>query len=104
MNQEQLDNLFTYHKPFGTQPERYEKIRAAAKAYAQVVNENCPESREKSISITNLQLSVMLANSSIAVNEVEPPAEEAKKEDASAPEKTPDAQMNTTAAPAQAAA
>ena len=29
-----LENIFTYHKPFGDQPQRYEKLRAAAKEYA----------------------------------------------------------------------
>ncbi len=79
MTKEQLDNLFTYHKPFGTQPERYEALRAKAKELAHLINESCPESREKSIAITHLQNSVMLANASIAVNEVEPPTQEAER-------------------------
>ncbi len=34
-----------------------------------MMNSLCPESREKSLAITNLQQSVMWANASIAINE-----------------------------------
>lgn len=71
MTAEKIENTFTYHKPFGSQPERYEMIRAAAKGIAKIISTTCPDSREKSLAITNLQQAVMWANASIAINEVE---------------------------------
>ena len=71
ITEEQIKDIFTYHKPFGDQPQRYESIRAAAKALAILVIYYCPESREKSLAITNLQQAVMWANASIAINEKE---------------------------------
>lgn len=69
MTAEQINNIFTYHSPKGNQPERYENIRAAARDLAHVINDSCPNSREKSLALTQLQLSTMLANASIAINE-----------------------------------
>ena len=66
-----LDNNFAYHKPFGSQPARYELIRAKAKEFAEVLAVSCPESRELSLAMTNLETAVMWANASIARNENE---------------------------------
>jgi hypothetical protein len=73
MNQQQLDNIFTYHAPQGTQLERYSAIREIAKSAATTINLMCPESREKALALTNLQQTVMWANASIAINEVPVP-------------------------------
>ena len=64
-----IENTFTYHAPTGTQPERYQLIRAGAKELAKIIANLCPESREKSIALTNLQQAVMWANASIAIGE-----------------------------------
>ena len=66
-----LNKIFTYHKPFGNQPERYEALRAKAYELARMIEDCCPDSREKSLAITNVQQSVMWANAAIAVNEVD---------------------------------
>lgn len=66
-----IDNIFTYHKPFGSQPSRYEQIRETAKELAAMILDACPESREKSLALTNVQQAVMWANASIAINEKE---------------------------------
>lgn len=66
-----IEHTFKYHKPFGNQPTRYEIIREAAKALAYVIELNCPDSRERSVALTNLQQTVMWANASIAINEVD---------------------------------
>lgn len=66
-----VNNIFTYHRPFGNQPERYEKLRNKAKELATMIMESCPESREKSLALTNLQQTIMWANASIAINEKE---------------------------------
>lgn len=69
---EEIENTFTYHKPFGDQPQRYEAIRAIAKSLAYRIHRSCPVSRERSLALTNLQQAIMWANASIAVNEREP--------------------------------
>lgn len=69
MTAAQIENIFTYHSPFGTQQERYVKLREKAKELGQMINESCPESREKSIAITKLQECIQMANASISINE-----------------------------------
>ncbi len=71
MNKDQIENIFMYHKPFGNQPQQYENIRAVAKDLAKTIEKHCPDSREKSLAITNLQQAVMWANASIAINKRE---------------------------------
>lgn len=63
---ERIENNFTYHRPSGDQPERYERIRAKAKELAYLIDELCPDSREKSLAMTQLEDAVMWANASIA--------------------------------------
>ena len=64
-----IEKNFTYHAPKEGQPERYERIRYKAKMLATYINENCPDSQEKSLAFTNLEQAVMWANASIARNE-----------------------------------
>lgn len=64
-----INNVFSYHAPKGDQAERYAVIRESAKELARIIDEKCPDSREKSLALTNLQQSVMWANASIAINE-----------------------------------
>ena len=66
-----IEYTFTYHKPFGNQPQRYETLRSKAKELAYEIDKCCPESREKSLALTSLQQTIMWANASIAVNEKE---------------------------------
>lgn len=68
----QIDIAFTYHAPFGSQRERYEDIRDAAKRFAYFVVDTTPPSREQSLFLTKLEEAVMWANASIARNEKEP--------------------------------
>jgi hypothetical protein len=68
MQQSDLDNRFTYHPPTEGQPGKYEEIRDTAKNLAEVINELCPESREKSLAVTNLEQAVFWANAGIARN------------------------------------
>lgn len=64
-----LENRFTYHPPKGDQPDRYDHIRRNAKMLASIFEDYCPESREKSLAMTNLEQAVMWANAAIARNE-----------------------------------
>lgn len=68
MDQDRIENNFTYHPPRGDQPERYEKIRENAKWLAQLINQLCPESREKSLAMNHIETAVMWANAAIARN------------------------------------
>lgn len=65
----ELENRFSYHSPKEGQPEKYTAIREKAKELAHMIDELCPNSREKSVSMTNLETAVMWANASIARNE-----------------------------------
>ena len=71
MTDEEINNIFTYHKPQTSQLTRYEKIREDARMFAHTINNLCPGSREKSLAITSLQQVVMWANASIAIHEQE---------------------------------
>ncbi|MDY7222078.1 Acb2/Tad1 domain-containing protein [Halalkalibacterium halodurans] len=64
----QIENNFTYHPPKEDQPEKYTKIREKAKELALLIDQECPNSREKSLAMTKLEETVMWANASIARN------------------------------------
>lgn len=66
---EQLENNFKYHSPKEGQPEKYTAIREKAKELAYLIDELCPNSREKSLAITKIEEASMWANASIARNE-----------------------------------
>ena len=67
---ENLEEIFTYHGPNSDQVIRYNAINKAAKALARVVLENCPDSRERSLALTDIQAGRMWANASIALEAV----------------------------------
>jgi hypothetical protein len=69
MDQKTIENNFIYHAPKEGQAEKYQAIRDLAKEVAHFINDVCPESREKSLALTNLEQSIMWANASIARNE-----------------------------------
>lgn len=64
-----IENWFKYHTPKGNQAERYTKIREAAKVFAYVIDESCPNSADKTVAMRKLREVVMMANVSIACNE-----------------------------------
>jgi hypothetical protein len=68
-SQEEINNIFMYHATSGNQPIKYEAIRQAAKDFAQIVNELCPDSREKLMAFTELETACFWANAAIARNE-----------------------------------
>lgn len=63
-----IENNFMYHAPKEGQPEKYHELREKAKELAYLIHELCPDSREKSVALTELETSVMWANASIARN------------------------------------
>lgn len=64
-----IETNFTYHPPLPGQPERYQLIRSKAKELAVLLEQECPQSRELSLAMTNLEQSVFWANAAIARNE-----------------------------------
>ena len=68
MTGQQLGELFSYQTPTDGQVERYRTIREAARGLAGLVNELCPNSRETSLAITNIQQAVLWANASIGIH------------------------------------
>lgn len=65
---EQIENNFRYHSPSENQVDRYTYLRSAAKDFADGIDERCPDSREKSLALTNLEQAVFWANAAIARN------------------------------------
>lgn len=64
-----IENNFTYHPPNEDQVTRYQMLREAAKDLAHLIDELVPDSREKSVAMTNLETSIFWANAGIARNE-----------------------------------
>ncbi len=64
-----LDNWFTYHKPVGDQPERYEVIRNKAKELAEIFLANSNASADQTAAFRKLRETVMAMNLAIACNE-----------------------------------
>lgn len=74
MNQNpQIEKAFTYHAPKPGQPEVYTQIREAAKKLAYTLDAKIPDSREKSLALTNLEQAVFWANAAIARNGLKDP-------------------------------
>lgn len=66
---ETINKNFTYHPPKEDQPKRYQTLRDEAKELALLIDQSCPDSREKSLAFTKLEEAVFWANASIARNE-----------------------------------
>ena len=64
-----IERNFTYHTPKNDQPDRYQELRDKAKEFAYLIDQLCPNSREKSLAMTKLEESCFWANASIARNE-----------------------------------
>lgn len=71
INTDAINTMFTYHAPKGDQLERYHALRKAAREFAMLILEACPDSAERTLALRDLQRAVMMANASIAVNEAD---------------------------------
>ena len=65
---DELRKRFTYHAPKEGQPKTYQQLRENAGYYAELIDQLCPDSREKSLAITKLEEAVFWANAAIARN------------------------------------
>ena len=68
MREYPIENNFTYHAPKEGQQEKYVALRAKAKELAALFLELVPDSRERSVALTELENSVFWANAGIARN------------------------------------
>jgi hypothetical protein len=66
MSNPQIENNYKYHFP--KEPAKHEAIRENAKKLAYLIDEQVPNSREKSLAMTKLEEAVMWANAGIARN------------------------------------
>lgn len=65
---DQIENLFTYHAPTDEQKKSYEVLRKGAMDFARLIDENCPESPDRTAAIRHLREAVMTANAAIATD------------------------------------
>ena len=69
MDHADLKNRFTFHPVTGVEQGKiYDSIRAHALDFALWLDENVPDSREKSLAITHLEEVVFWSNASVARN------------------------------------
>lgn len=69
MTNEQLTETFgPYRKPTEVTIPKYQAIVEKTLALAELINDVCPESREKSTALTSLQATRMWANAAIAIH------------------------------------
>lgn len=73
MDSNELQNRFAYHAPDDEKRRRHELVRDMHYDLAEIVNDLCPEGREKSLAITKLEEAMMWANAAIARNPVPEP-------------------------------
>lgn len=71
MTKKELENVFSYHAPTEDQVKDYNTIRSEGKRLASIINELCPDSRERSLALTKIREAVMWANAAIACNQEE---------------------------------
>jgi hypothetical protein len=69
MEKAELEKRFTYHNPNPEQTQKLENIRKNMKWLAELLDEMCPESREKSLALTQLEQAQFWANASIVRSE-----------------------------------
>lgn len=63
---ERIERDFTYHQPTTQSIVKMTNLRARARGLAHYIDEIVPDSREKSLAMTNLEQAVMWVNASIA--------------------------------------
>lgn len=71
MDIKELENRFRHHSPKPGQTQKYESIRQECLDLALYLVDQCPESRELSVSISRLEDVCFYANASIARREFE---------------------------------
>jgi hypothetical protein len=70
MDISELIKRFTYHEPTPEKIDTFRDIRQAGFNLVEILNKVLPDSREKSLAITNIEQAVMWANASLARNKI----------------------------------
>jgi hypothetical protein len=66
VKKDNVDSVFTYHPPSDDKTRAaYEAVREGAKAFAKVILEHTPRSKDQEAAIRQLRLCVYTANSAI---------------------------------------
>jgi len=65
MSKEEIETRFSYHSPTSEHVELFELMRSKVKELGYLINEVCPESREKSMAFSKLEECLFHINSSI---------------------------------------
>jgi len=68
VNKDELMEIFIFHPVKIGQAEKYQAMREMGMKLAFLIDETCPQSREKSLAITKVQEAIMFANASIAIH------------------------------------
>lgn len=63
----QLDEVFQYHAPKEGQREKYERLRAAGKAFAAAILQDCPPCGDRDKALDFVRSGVFWANASVAL-------------------------------------
>lgn len=63
---EQIDDMFTYHSDPAKVPH-YENVNKAAKLFFRTVQQNCPDSADRSAAFRMIREARMTANAAIAL-------------------------------------
>jgi hypothetical protein len=66
-----MKNPFDFHKPTSESKKKMQSIRVRCVGLHKALLEHVPESRERSLAITNLEQAAMWANKAIAFNQPE---------------------------------
>ena len=66
-----IDKPFAYHKPSPDGLGKITRLREAYSVLQRAIEENCPQSRQKSVAITELETSAMWAIKAVGCNDPE---------------------------------
>jgi hypothetical protein len=64
-----IDKPFAYHKPSPEGLDRINKLREAYSNLQKVIEDTCPNSRQKSVAVTELETSAMWAIKAVVFND-----------------------------------
>ena len=68
LNLQTIEQVFTYQKPGADEPAKYEAIRNAARAFAEVIIANAPECADRAVALRGVRECVMNANAAVALH------------------------------------
>jgi hypothetical protein len=68
ISNDEIEDRFAHHPPKGNAATLHTSVRQIAAGFAVWLNDNLPESREKSLALTDLQSAAQWANAAIAIH------------------------------------